>query len=515
MEENRGSWGSNLGFILAAVGSAVGLGNIWGFPYKMGKSGGFTFLIVYLLLAVFVGVVIMTAELALGRKSKLNVIDAYKSASKKFGWIGWLAMLAPFLIMSFYSVLGGYCIQYMSLNLAELSFGVGNGMFADVSGGASFGAMLSSPWGCVIFTALFMIICMIIVKGGVSGGIEKFNKVGMPALFVMLVIIIIRALSLPGASEGLKFMFVPGYAVTAGFIDAQPDFISVLATAGGQMFFSLSLAMGAMVTYGSYLDKKENLPKNAGVIVFADTLVALMAGIAVIPAAVANGIANGVAYSDISLSGPKLLFVTLQDVFSQMGTFGPLFGVIFYALVLIAAISSAISLMEVLATFFIDRAVAKGKTPNRTNVTIWVSIAIMVEALLVAVCCLGETGIAPAALFGGEVKGWNDCWLDFMDCWSEGIAMPLGAMLMSLMIGWELKPKFTLDEVHVSAKPGFFDKFFSFAIKFICPIVMAFVLKGQICDSFQLVGEVPGYIISGVLLVAFWVIAIVSGKKKD
>ena len=515
MEENRGSWGSNLGFILAAVGSAVGLGNIWGFPYKMGKSGGFTFLIVYLLLAVFVGVVIMTAELALGRKSKLNVIDAYKSASKKFGWIGWLAMLAPFLIMSFYSVLGGYCIQYMSLNLAELSFGVGNGMFADVSGGATFGSMLSSPWGCVIFTALFMIICMLIVKGGVSGGIEKFNKIGMPALFVMLVIIIIRALSLPGASEGLKFMFVPGYAVSAGFIDAQPDFVSVLATAGGQMFFSLSLAMGAMVTYGSYLDKKENLPKNAGVIVFADTLVALMAGIAVIPAAVANGIANGVAYSDISLSGPKLLFVTLQDVFSQMGTFGPLFGVIFYALVLIAAISSAISLMEVLATFFIDRATAKGKTPNRTNVTIWVSIAIMVEACLVAVCCLGETGIAPAALFGGEVKGWNDCWLDFMDCWSEGIAMPLGAMLMSLMIGWELKPKYTLDEVHSGAKPGFFDTFFSIAIKFICPIVMAFVLKGQICDSFQLVGEVPGYIISGVLLVAFWVIAIVSGKKKD
>ena len=240
-----------------------------------------------------------------------------------------------------------------------------------------------------------------------------------------------------------------------------------------------------------------------------------MAGIAVIPAAVANGIANGVAYSDISLSGPKLLFVTLQDVFSQMGTFGPLFGVIFYALVLIAAISSAISLMEVLATFFIDRAVAKGKTPNRTNVTIWVSIAIMVEACLVAVCCLGETGIAPAALFGGEVKGWNDCWLDFMDCWSEGIAMPLGAMLMSLMIGWELKPKYTLDEIHSGAQPGFFDKFFSFAIKFICPIVMAFVLKGQICDSFQLVGEVPGYIISGVLLVAFWIVAIVSGKKKD
>ena len=523
MEQKRGTWGSNIGFILAAIGSAVGLGNIWGFPYKMGKSGGFTFLLVYILLAVFVGVVIMTAELALGRKNKLNVVDAYKKASKKFGWIGWLAMLAPFLIMSFYSVLGGYCLQYMSLNLAELSFGIGNGMFADVSGGASFGAMLSSPWGCVIFTAFFMIVCMLIVKGGVSGGIEKFNKIGMPALFVMLVIIIVRALSLPGSVEGLKFMFKPGYAVEAGFIAAQPDFISVLATAGGQMFFSLSLAMGAMVTYGSYLDEKENLPRNAGIIVFSDTLVALMAGLAVIPAAVANGIANGVAYADITLSGPKLLFVTLQDVFSQMGTFGPLFGTIFYALVLIAAISSAISLMEVLASFFIDRAVASGKEPNRSNVTIGVSIAIMIEALLVAVCCLGNTGIAPANLFNWIdtplYATWNDCWLDFMDFFSEGVAMPLGAMLMALMIGWELKPRFTLDEMHKSAKPGFFDKFFSFAIKFVCPIVMAFVFAGQLIDFLSPIDgsysvKAVCYIVPLVLLVFFFIFAL-AGKKKE
>ncbi|MDO4939694.1 MAG: sodium-dependent transporter [Lachnospiraceae bacterium] len=523
MEQNRGSWGSNLGFILAAIGSAVGLGNIWGFPYKMGKSGGFTFLIVYILLAVFVGVVIMTAELAIGRKTQLNVVDAYKTVSKKFKWIGWLAMIAPFLIMSFYSVLGGYCIQYMSLNLAELSFGIGNGMFGDVSGGATFGAMLSSPWGCVIFTAAFMIICMLIVKGGVSGGIEKFNEVGMPALFVMLLIIIVRALSLPGAGEGLKFMFVPGYAVEAGFIASQPDFISVLATAGGQMFFSLSLAMGAMVTYGSYLDEKESLSKNAGIIVFSDTMVALLAGVAVIPAAVANGIANGVAYSDIQLSGPKLLFVTLQDVFSQMGTFGPLFGVIFYGLVLIAAISSAISLMEVLATFFIDRARAKGKDPNRTNVTVYVSIAIMAEALLVAICCLGNTGIAPANILGlvdtPMYATWNDCWLDFMDFFSEGVAMPLGAMLMSLMIGWELKPKFALDEVHKSAEPGFFDKFFAFSIKVICPIVMAFVFAGQLIDFISPVDgsysvKTVCYIIPLVILVLYFIYT-VAGKKKE
>ena len=254
MQENRSSWGSNLGFLLAAIGSAVGLGNIWGFPYKMGKSGGFTFLIIYLLIAVFVGMIIMVSELARGSPTGRTVTDAYKAVSRKFKWIGWLATIAPFLIMSFYSVLGGYCIQYMSLNLAELSFGLSGIFGSSISGGVTFGSMLTNPFGCFVFTVLFMVICALIVQGGVDSGIEKFNKVGMPALFVMLVVVIIRSLSLPGAVEGLKFMFIPGYAVKAGFIDKAPGLVSVLATAGGQMFFSLSLAMGAMVTYGSYLN---------------------------------------------------------------------------------------------------------------------------------------------------------------------------------------------------------------------------------------------------------------------
>lgn len=521
---NRGSWSSNIGFVLAAIGSAVGLGNIWGFPFKMGKSGGFTFLIIYIALAIFVGLIIMVAELALGRKTGKGVVDAYIAVSKKFKWVGWLGIIAPFLILSFYTVLGGYCLQYMMLNAAEFAFGVQNGMFADVSGGTTFGAMLSSPWACVIFTAFFMFINYAIVKGGISGGIEKFNKIGMPALFVMLCVIIIRSVTLPNAGEGLKFMFVPGYAVEAGFIESAPDIVSVLGTAGGQMFFSLSLAMGIMVTYGSYLGKGENLVKNGGVIVFADTLVAIMAGIAVIPAAVAHGINSGIPVNEIALGGPKLLFVTLQDVFASMGQFGPLFGVIFYALVLIAAISSSISLTEVCTTFVIDRKVEKGKEANREKVTFWVSIVLMLEAILVAACCLGNTGIAPANLLGlidtPAYAAWNDCWLDFMDCWSEGIAMPLGAMLCSLMIGWELKPNFTLDEVHNGAKPGFFDKFFTVCIKFVCPIVMAFVFVGQLRDFFSPIDgsySVEGvcYGIALACLVIFWIIAIVGGKKKN
>ena len=510
MENNRGSWGSTFGFIMAAVGSAVGLGNIWGFPYKMGKCGGFAFLLIYLALAVFVGMIIMCSELALGRKTGKGVIAAYQAATKKFAWLGWLGVIAPFLIMSFYSVLGGYCIQYTALNMAELSFDLSNSLGGTAGGGAVFGAMLKAPFGAAIFTALFLGICMVIVKGGISSGIEKFNKIGMPALFVMLVIVIARALSLPGSAEGLKFMFVPGYAVQAGFIEKSPGFIEILGTAGGQMFFSLSLAMGAMVTYGSYLEKKDNIVKNAGVIVFADTLVAIMAGLAVIPAAVANGIANGTPYAEITLSGPGLLFVTLQDVFYNMGPTGPLFGIIFYLLVILAAISSAISLMEVMATHFIDKRIEAGKSPERTRVTLWVSALILIEAVLVAVDGLGKSGVFK---FWGD-QAWNDCFLDFMDCWSEGIAMPLGAMVMSLMIGWELKPQFMLDEIHSGENSKFFDVFYKVCIMFVVPIVMAFVLAGQLQSFFNKANPNTMYIISGVLLVIFWIIAAVGNKAK-
>ena len=517
MENNRSSWGSNLGFLMAAIGSAVGLGNIWGFPYKMGRSGGFTFLIIYLLLAVFVGFVIMASELALGRKTRLGAVGAYHAISKKFKWIGWLAVIAPFLIMSFYTVLGGYCMQYLSLNLAELSFGLQNLFGINLEGGATFGAMLTNPFGCAVFTLLFLVICYLINKGEVSDGIEKFNKIGMPALFVMLVIVIIRALTLPGAEEGLKFMFKPGYAVEAGFIEEAPSLLNVIATAGGQMFFSLSLAMGAMITYGSYLSKYENLKKNSVVIVVADTTIATMAGLAVIPAAVANGIARGIPYGEISLSGPKLLFVTLQDVFAEMGNIGPLFGIIFYLLVLIAAISSAISLIEVITAFFTDNAARKGKEADRPKIVRWICAAIAVEALLVAVDGLGASGIFT---FWGT-DAWNDCFLDFMDCWSEGIAMPLGAMLMALMVGWELKVSPILDEIDTgSKKSAAFDTFYKVCIKVITPIAMAFIFAGSISGFFtkaaigSLDAEKIGYIIAAVILIIFWIIAW-SGSKES
>ena len=318
-------------------------------------------------------------------------------------------------------------------------------------------------------------------------------------------------------------MFIPGYAVEAGFIAEAPSFIKVVGSAGGQMFFSLSLAMGAMITYGSYLSKDESLTKNSLIIVTSDTIIALMAGFAVLPAAVANSMASGIPNNEMVLGGPKLLFITLQDVFSNMGPTGPLFGVLFYLLVVIAAITSAISLMEVIATLFLDRAHDAGKEGNRTKVTLWVSFAITIEAILVAVCGLGENGIAPATLLGRDIMSspvLMDCWLDFMDCWSEGLAMPIGAMLMSVMVAAELKPKYILEEVNGN-KPGFFYWFYRVCIIVIAPVVMALVLAGQIVAFFTNVDgsnaasvETVSYIVSFIILIIGYIYAIVGNKKE-
>ncbi|MGI5824629.1 MAG: sodium-dependent transporter [Bacillota bacterium] len=480
--ENRGTWGSNIGFLMAAIGSAVGLGNIWGFPYKMGANGGFAFLLVYLIIAVFVGFVIMVSELAIGRKTGQGAVGAYLNLSKKFKWVGWLSFVAPALIMTFYAVLGAYCLEYMCLNLADVAF-VSLGS-SGMNGGEIFGTMLTNPAGCAIFTLFFMASCLLIVKGGIKGGIEKFNVIAMPALFIMLVIIVIRSVTLPGAVEGLKFMFMPNLE------PLKEDFIGVLAVAGSQCFFSLSLAMGITITYGSYLSKKESLVKNSLIVVISDTVVALMAGLAVLPASFALG------GEGAELAGPKLLFVTLQDVFAAMGWVGSIFGVIFYLLVFVAALSSAIALTEVLVTFFIDHAHAKLKKPNRKKITAWICFFITLGALLVAVDGLGSNGVwvpfketfASIDPVTGETvyAAWNDCWLDFMDAWSEGIAMPLGALLMSLMIGWEIKPKTIIEEIEQEGIVCKCKGFYSFCIKFVVPVAMTLILLGQIDGFFGL-----------------------------
>ena len=486
MEERKG-FGSNFGFLMAAVGSAVGLGNIWGFPNKMGASGGFTFLIIYLILAVLCGFIVMVGELAIGRKTGKGAVEAYHVLSKKFKWMGWMGILSAFFILFFYCALGGYCIKYVVLNVGDL-FGAGFGTnamaaVADANGtsvGAEvFGAFIGNPTEAIIYGLIFVAITMIIVIGGIGGGIEKVCSVGMPALFVMLLICIIRACTLPGAVEGLKYMFVPGWAVANGVIKEAPDFLTVLATAGGQMFFSLSLGMGAMITYGSYLQKKENLQKNAILIIVMDTLVALMAGLCVIPGRFALD-------PDGALGGPKLLFITMQNVFSRMGGLGPIFGILFYLLVVFAAVSSSISLLEVIVAHFVDKARDAGKGDKRKPYTLIAAACVGLGCILVCADALGSTGFAPGNLLGitGEMPTWAADWLDFWDMLSEGIMMPLGALLMSLMIGWEIGPEVVKDECEQSGHAMGGYGFFKFCIKYITPLCMILILYGQLTDFF-------------------------------
>ena len=464
MEERKG-FGSNFGFLMAAVGSAVGLGNIWGFPNKMGANGGFTFLVIYLILAACCGIIVMVGELALGRKTGRGAVGAYQVLSKKFKWLGWLGILSAFLILFFYCALGGYCIKYVVLNVGDLfgaSFG-SNGL----DGAGVFGAFMGNQMEAVIYGLIFVLLTMIIVMGGIGGGIEKVCSVGMPALFIILLICIIRACTLPGAVDGLKYMFVPGWALENGVIKEAPDFLTVLATAGGQMFFSLSLGMGAMITYGSYLHKKENIEKNALLIVIMDTLVALMAGLCVIPGRFALDPTG-------ALGGPSLLFVTMQNVFHKM-PLGALFGILFYLLVVFAAISSSISLLEVIVAHFCDKARDAGKGDKRKVYSLIAAVFVGLGCILICVDSLGGAGISPFNILGiekdvnGNLPTWCDCWLDFFDCISEGILMPLGALLMCLCIGWELGPKMVDDECCLEGQSFKMKGFFNICVKFITP----------------------------------------------
>ena len=475
MEERKG-FGTNFGFLMAAVGSAVGLGNIWGFPNKMGASGGFTFLLIYLVLAVCCGFIVMVGELALGRKTGHGAVGAYKVLSKKFSWMGWLGILSAFFILFFYCALGGYCIKYTVLNVGDLfNAGFGsNGM----NGGEIFNAFIGNPTEAIIYGLIFVALTMIIVMGGIGGGIEKVCSIGMPALFVALLICIIRACTLPGAVNGLKYMFVPGWSVAQGIVE-QPNFFEVLSTAGGQMFFSLSLGMGAMITYGSYLDKKENLEKNAILIIVMDTLVALMAGLCVIPGRFALD-------PEGALGGPSLLFITMQNVFHKMSAVGPIFGILFYLLVVFAAISSSISLLEVIVAHFVDKARAEGKGDKRKTYTLIAAAAVGLGCILVCADCLGTAGIAPADLLGIEnPQTWAADWLDFWDMLSEGVMMPLGALLMSLMIGWEIGPEVVKEEAEQQGNKLVSYGFFKICVKVITPLCMLLILYGQLQSFFN------------------------------
>ncbi|MBQ9179852.1 MAG: sodium-dependent transporter [Firmicutes bacterium] len=462
MSESKGQFNSNFGFIMASVGSAVGLGNLWGFPYKMGSNGGFAFLILYLLMLCMVGFTIMLGEFAVGRSTGKAPIEAFRELNSKFVIVGFMAFLAGFGIMAFYMTLGAYAMKYFSANFAAI-FNHG-GIFAATDTGAYFTDFVGNGGQVVLFMAIFCVLNMLIVMGGVSGGIERFTTIAMPALFIMLIIVIIRVLTLDGAGGGLEFMFKPNMEVFKG-----SGWVGVLGTAGGQMFFSLSLGMGAIITYGSYLSKKESLVKNAFIVPIADTCVALMAGLAVMPACFAFNLEPA--------GGPGLMFVTLQQVFNDMGSAGPIFGFIFYFLVFIAAITSSISVIESSASSIIDSRIRKGKSYSRK------AIVALVTGI---VFCLNLPTSLDALGAGGLPQPLGFCWLDFYDLLAEGILMPLGSLILGIFVGYVMKMDWLKNECEAEGQKFSLAGFWAATFKVTAPIGMVFILLGQIDGFFGL-----------------------------
>ncbi len=435
-DNHRGQWASNIGFILAAAGSAVGLGNIWKFPYLAGANGGGAFVVLYLVMIVMIGFVIMLGEMAIGRKTHLSAVGAYKKLNEKWAFVGIIGVIVGFCILSFYSVIGGWVLNYIGKYFT--------GGIVGAEAEAYFNGFISSTTAPIIWHFVFMALCCIIVLKGVSGGIEKASKFMMPALFVLLVVVAIRSVTLDGAMEGIKFFLKPDFSKVT---------ISTVMAAMGQAFFSLSLGMGAIITYGSYLGREEDLEKNALIIPAIDTGVALLSGLAILPAVFAFGFEPGV--------GPSLMFITLPSVFDSM-PFGQFFGILFFVLILFAALTSAISLLEVIVSFVIDTFKIK-----RKKATVGISMALFLVGVL---CSLANGPVMKDFL----ILGYN--FFDFMSFLAESVLMPLGALAMCIFIGYVWGVDNITEEITSGGKYKFRSrKFFIVMIKYVAPVLIFFI----------------------------------------
>ena len=455
MENNRAQWGSKLGFILAAAGSAVGLGNIWKFPGKAFEGGGGAFLLLYLLIVPLIGMPAMLSELTIGRASQSNVVDAFgKLGHKKFTWVGWLSWLVAFLITCYYSHVGGWVLRYAVSYAVE-----SQSVYADPLG--YFYAMLGydpvsgSTWfplTAILFAGLFLAICALVIIQGVQGGIEKFNKVGMPALFVILLILLVRAVSLPGGSEGVRYMLT---------LDFSKLNFHTLLTALSQAFYSLSLGMAIMVTYGSYLPEHEDMPKNTLLICVMDTLVAVIAGFIVVPSVFATLGPEGVG------KGGGFAFVSLAGVFEKMPG-GVFFGLMFYLLLLFAALTSAISLIEGIVAFLTER-FGWRRTPT----------TVLLCVVLFLIGCLYTCSQAAYPLHG--------IWFDFtngltfpglgdaMEYLTDRVMIPLAALGTCIFVGWKWTPAVAAAEIERSGVRFTALKAYSVLIRFVIPAVIAVI----------------------------------------
>jgi neurotransmitter:Na+ symporter, NSS family len=436
----RGNWGSRFGFIMAAAGSAIGLGNIWRFPYMTGSNGGGAFLLIYLGIVIGFGLSLAMAEMALGRAAQRNPVGAFRMlGGGAWPLVGYLGVFTGFVILSFYIVVAGWTLAYMGFMARGLLTVTDAGSLT-----AFFNGFVSSPIEPIAYAGLFMLLTALIVAGGIDRGIERWNKILMPALFIILVILLIRAVTLPGADQGLAFFLVPDFGkVTAGtFRDAI-----------AQAFFSLSIGMGAMLTYGSYLRKEENLPSAALTVVLLDTSAAVLAGLMILPAVFAAGLSPG--------AGPRLTFITLPAVFGAMPG-GVYFGILFFALLAIAALTSAISILEPLVAYCVD----EHRLSRRTVVTI---------ASLVCFALGVPASLSFGAWSGIHVIGERGIF-DSLDFLANSVLLPVGGLLTALFVGWVWGPKAlaALSDNGRLRQP--WAPLWLFVLRFLAPLGIAWIL---------------------------------------
>ena len=450
--KERSSFSGRLGFVLAAAGSAVGLGNIWRFPYLAAKYGGGIFLLVYVVLVVTFGFSLMVAEIALGRNTRLSAIGAYKKLNKKFGFLGILTALVPIIILPYYSVIGGWVTKYFVTFLS--------GHHMEASSDDYFGGFIGQTFEPVLWLAIFGVITFVIVLCGVKRGIETANKFMMPILIVLCVAVCVYSCTLPGALEGVKFYLIPDFSRFS---------INTVLGAMGQMLYSMSLAMGIMITYGSYMKKETSIEKSVSQIEIFDTGVALLAGLMIVPAVF---VFSGGDQSAMQ-SGPGLMFQTLPKVFDSMGggQFGQIVGALFFLLVLFAALTSAISLMETVVSIVIDKFHVK-----RAVACIIVFIGMMLLAL-------------PSSLGNGvwshiQILGMD--FLTFFDFISNSVIMPIVALLTCIFIGYVVKTQLVVDEVKSSSKFSR-EKLFVVVIKYIAPIFIVAILVSSVLSGLGII----------------------------
>ena len=454
--EKRNTFSTSFGFVLAAAGSAVGLGNIWRFPYLAAKDGGGLFLVIYLILAVTFGFALLTTEVAIGRKTKQSPLTAYKKMHEKWGWIGKFACIIPMMILPYYCVIGGWVLKY------AIAFITGQGF--EAAGDSYFTGFITSQWSPIVLTVVFLFACCYVIYRGVRRGIESISKILMPILVVLVIGISIFALTIKNVTDdgtirtglqGFKIFVVPDFTGLT-----LNKFMVTLMDAMGQLFYSLSIAMGIMIAYGSYVNDNDNLVKSVNRIEIFDTAIAFLAGVMIIPTVYVFMGSEG-----LGKSGPGLMFIAIPKILAQMGFLGHVVGIIFFVMVFFAALTSAISILEAIVSSFIDRFHI-----SRRRAVVYEGTIALVFGILV---CLGYNKLYfELPLPNGAVAQI----LDVMDYISNNILMPVVAIGSCILVGWVLKPKSVIEEVTRNGEKFGRQKLYVIMVRYVAPVLLLILL---------------------------------------